>query len=96
MLNKLSGIAKFLPPGIKHKNKYIKGMRKAVKDVFSTPLVVLAKLKSVIDIAHIRPARSAIHSTVVDGNIMPLSKPTIISKPIIPSMIEKILFIVKE
>ena len=96
MLNKLSGIAKFLPQGIKHKNKYIKGMRKAVRDVFSAPLVVLAKLKSVIDIAHIIPASRAIHSTVVDGNIIPFSKPMIISKPIIPSMIYKILFIVKE
>ena len=70
-------------------------MRKAVREGFSAPLVVLAKLKSVIDIAHIRPARSAIHSTVVDGNTMPLSKPTIISKPIMPSMIEIILFRVK-
>ena len=74
---------------MKHKNKYTKGMRKAVKDVFSKPLVVSAKLKSVIDIAHIRPARSAIHSTVGDGNIIPFSKLTIISKPIIPSMIKK-------
>ena len=67
-------------------------MRKTVSEVCSTPLVVLAKLKSVIDIAHTRPPKRAIHSTVVDGNIIPFSKPIIISKPIIPSMIEKILF----
>ena len=32
ILNKLLDIIKFLPPGIKHKNKNIKGMKKAVKD----------------------------------------------------------------
>ena len=67
-------------------------MKKAVKDVFSIPLVVLAKLKSVIDIAHTIPAKSAIHSTIVEGKKIPFSKPMIISKPIIPRMIEKILF----
>ena len=81
---------------MKHKNKYIKGIRQAVRDVFSTPLVVLAKLKIVIDIAHIIPASSAIHSTVVEGNTIPFSKPMMISKPIRPSMIEIILFRVKE
>ena len=78
--NKLLGIIRCLPPGIKHKNKNIKGMKKAVKDVFSIPLVVLAKLKSVIDIAHIIPAESAIHSTIVEGKIIPFSTP-IISTP---------------
>ena len=81
---------------MKHKNRYIKGIRKAVRDVFSTPLVVLAKLKRVIDIAHITPASSAIHSTVVVGKKNPFSKPMIISKPIMPSMIEKIHFRVNE
>ena len=92
--NKLLDIIVLLPPGIKHSNKNINGTKKIVSEVFCNPEVDSAKLKIVNDIAHVIPAKIAIHSTKLEGKKNPCSIPIIISNPIKPNIIEIILFVV--
>ena len=92
--NKLLDIIVLLPPGIKHSNKNINGTKKIVSEVFCNPEVDSAKLKIVNDIAHVIPAKIAIHSTKLEGKKNPCLIPIIISNPIKPNIIEIILFVV--